>query len=47
VILDKFPEAALAVQYAFRTAQNVVAIRQEAGEIGRRACWDIEDVPDV
>lgn len=47
MVLDNLGQAALAVQDALGRAEDVVRVREEAGEVGRRRGGDVEDVPDV
>lgn len=47
VVLDNLGQAALAVQDALGRAEDVVRVREKAGEVGRRRGGDVEDVPDV
>lgn len=47
MVLDDFREAALAVQDALGGPQDVVAVRQQASQVGGGVGRDVEDVPDV
>lgn len=47
MVLDELAQPALAVEGALGTAEDVVAVREEACAIGGRVCRDVEDVPDV
>lgn len=47
VVLDDLGQAALAVEDALGGAEDVVAVGEEAGEVGGGAGGDVEDVPDV
>lgn len=47
MVIDELAEAALAVQRPLRATENVVAVGQQAGEVGGRFGRDVEDVPDV
>lgn len=47
MIFHQFSQPALSVENAFGRTEDVVAVREEAGEIGRGVRRDVEDVPDV
>ena len=47
MIFYEFAEATFAVQDAFGRAENIVAVGKEAGVVGGRVRWDVEDVPNV
>lgn len=47
VVLDDLGEPALAVEDALGGAEDVVAVGEQAGEVGGGVGGDVEDVPDV
>lgn len=47
VIFYKLTQAGLSMHVAFRGTDDVIAIREKTGVIGRGVGDDVEDVPDV
>ena len=46
MVLHKLSEACFAVQDSLGGAEDVVAVGEEAGEVGGGVGGDVEDVPD-